>query len=158
MSNLTHINSEGQAQMVDVKAKTSTHRLAKASGRVFLSETAFKALINNHVKKGDVLSVAKTAGILGAKKTYELIPLCHNIPIDSIQISFTLDHNSNAVLIESEARTEAKTGIEMEALAAVTIAALTIYDMCKAIDKSIRISDIKLTYKSGGKSGVYEAS
>lgn len=155
MPELSHVDTQGKAKMVDVSLKNDTLRHAKAQGYVFLNETAFNAVRDNKIKKGDVLSVAKIAGIQAAKKTNELIPLCHNIFISHIDLSFELIENENAIVINSEVSSEAKTGVEMEAMTAVAVASLTVYDMCKALDRSIKISDIVLTYKTGGKSGTY---
>lgn len=155
--NLTHTDKTGKAKMVDVTGKDSTIRTAEASGIVKLSAEAFNAVKNNTSAKGDVLSTARIAGIQGAKKTSELIPLCHNILISSISVDFELTERTCSIKITSVAKTNSVTGIEMEALTAVSIAALTIYDMCKAIDKSILITDIKLITKTGGKSGDYHA-
>ncbi len=155
MKKLTHVNSEGKAEMVDVSLKDDSVRTASAAGKVYVSEEAFIKIKINEVEKGDVLAVAKFAGIQAAKKTSELIPLCHNIPISKVQVELKLNENDNSVEITSFAKTVAKTGIEMEALTAVSIAALTVYDMCKALDKSIKISEIRLQSKTGGKSGDY---
>lgn len=154
---LTHLDNKGKAKMVDVSAKEMNLRTSSASAEVILSKEAFKAVKNNSVIKGDVLSVARIAGIQAAKKTSELIPLCHNIFISSVTIEFELNERNKSIKIISEAKTNSVTGIEMEALTAVSIAALTIYDMCKAIDKSISIKDIHLLSKTGGKSGEYFA-
>ncbi len=145
---LTHVNPAGEANMVDVSAKTILHREAIASGAIFLQKETIELIKNNLVKKGDVLAVARIAAISGAKKTFDLIPLCHNIPINKIDVSF--DIKEDRILIRSRAVCEAKTGIEMEALTAVSIAALTIYDMCKAKDKNMKITDIKLEKKQKG--------
>lgn len=145
---LTHLNSAGKANMVDVSAKKIVHREAIASGAIFMQKETIELIKNNLVKKGDVLAVARIAAISGAKKTFDLIPLCHNIPIDKIDISF--DIKEDRILIRSRAVCDAKTGIEMEALTAVSIAALTIYDMCKAKDKTMKIADIKLEEKRKG--------
>lgn len=155
MNKLTHVNSEGKAEMVDVSLKDDSVRTASASGKVYVSKEVFDKIKNNEVEKGDVLSIAKFAGIQAAKKTSELIPLCHNIPISKVQVELKLNEKDSSVGITSFAKTVAKTGIEMEALTAVSIAALTVYDMCKAIDKSINISGIRLLSKTGGKSGDY---
>lgn len=155
MPELSHVDTQGKAKMVDVSSKNDTLRQAKAQGHVFLNETTFNAVRGNKIKKGDVLSVAKIAGIQAAKKTNELIPLCHNIFISHIDLSFELLENENAIVINSKVSSEAKTGVEMEAMTAVAVAALTVYDMCKALDRAINISDIVLTYKTGGKSGTY---
>ena len=155
MKKLTHVNSEGKAEMVDVSSKDDSVRTATASGKVYISEEIYIKIKNNEIEKGDVLALAKFAGIQAAKKTSELIPLCHNIPISKVQVELKLNERDSSVEITSFAKTVAKTGIEMEALTAVSIAALTVYDMCKAIDKSIKISGIRLLSKTGGKSGDY---
>jgi cyclic pyranopterin phosphate synthase len=155
MGELSHIDKSGKANMVDVSQKVETIRTAEAYAEVSLSAEAYLAVKNNSIAKGDVFSVAKIAGIQAAKKTSELIPLCHNIFISKIDISFDFVDEKHQIKIYSLAKTEAKTGIEMEALVAVSTAALTIYDMCKAIDKSITISNIMLIKKTGGKSGDY---
>lgn len=157
MKKLTHVNSEGKAEMVDISLKDDSVRTASASGKVYVSAEVFIKIKNNEVEKGDVLSIAKFAGIQAAKKTSELIPLCHNIPISKVQVELKLNEKDSSVEITSFAKTVAKTGIEMEALTAVSIASLTVYDMCKAHDKSIKISDIRLLSKTGGKSGDFKA-
>lgn len=155
MGEFTHIDENGKAVMVDVTEKLSTLRTAEAVSEVHLSDIVFTNIKNNLIEKGDVLAAARIAGIQAAKKTSELIPLCHNIFISKIDISFELIEEKKTIKIKSFAKTDAKTGIEMEALTAVSIAALTIYDMCKALDKSISITGIKLISKTGGKSGSY---
>ena len=155
MKKLSHINSKGKAEMVDVSEKEISTRTAEAYAEVKVSKEVFNAIKNNSVKKGDVLSIAKFAGIQAAKKTSELIPLCHNIFISKIDVELKLNSQKKTVEIKSFAKTTARTGIEMEALTAVSVAALTVYDMCKAIDKSMIISEIKLLSKTGGKSGSY---
>lgn len=155
MKNLSHINSKGKAVMVDVSEKEISTRTAEAYAEVKVSKEIFNAIKNNTVQKGDVLSIAKFAGIQAAKKTSEWIPLCHNIFISKIDVELKLNSKNKTVEIKSFAKTNAQTGIEMEALTAVSIAALTVYDMCKAIDKSMIISEIKLLSKTGGKSGNY---
>ena len=154
---ITHVDNKGKAMMVDVSNKEINLRTSSASAEVILSKDAFLAVKNNSVMKGDVLSVARIAGIQAAKRTSELIPLCHNIFISSVSIEFKLSEDNNSIRIISEAKTNSVTGIEMEALTAVSIASLTIYDMCKAIDKSIKIKNIHLLSKTGGKSGGYLA-
>jgi len=141
----SHVDQDGKADMVDISGKKIVHREAVAAGTIFLQKETVDLIKKNLVKKGDVLSVARIAAISGAKKTFDLIPLCHNIPINKIDVSFSVaeDH----IHIRSKAVCDAKTGIEMEALTAVSIAALTIYDMCKAVDKQMRISDIRLEAK-----------
>ena len=158
MKKLTHVNSHGKAEMVDVSSKDDSVRTASAAGKVNVSEEVFIKIKNNEVEKGDVLSIAKFAGIQAAKKTSELIPLCHNIPVSKVQVELKLNEKDSSVEITSFAKTVAKTGVEMEALTAVSIAALTVYDMCKALDKSINISDIRLLSKTGGKSGDFKAT
>ena len=152
----SHIDENGKAVMVDVGAKEETDRTAIAAGLVSMGLEAIEALKKQDLKKGDVLGVARVAGIQAAKKTSELIPLCHPLVIDFVSIDFTL-HDSH-VVIEAIAKTSGKTGVEMEAMTACSVAALTIYDMCKAIDKSITIEEIKLVEKTGGKSGDWKRS
>lgn len=155
MSKLTHTDSDGKIKMVDVSSKQSSFRTAQAKAIVYLGNEAFLSVKENRIKKGDVLAVAKIAGIQAAKKTSDLIPLCHNIFISYVDINFQLIDEQNCIEILSEVKTDSVTGVEMEAMVAVSIAALTIYDMCKGIDKSIKISDIELLSKTGGKSGEY---
>ena len=155
MAKLTHIDSDGNAVMVDVSGKDDTARTAVAAGRVEMQPETAALIAENGVKKGDVLSIAQLAGIMGAKRTPDLIPLCHPIALSSVEVSLSLDRDANAVTIEATCKTTGKTGVEMEALSAVTVAALTVYDMCKAVDRGMRITDIRLTHKSGGKSGTY---
>jgi len=147
----THVDSDGKVHMVDVDNKQGSHRVAIASGKVYVGETIAKLIEQNSVKKGDVLTVSQIAGIIAAKRTSEIIPLCHNIPISSIVVKTKLNLNENCVNIQATVKCEGKTGVEMEALCAVSTAALTIYDMCKALSKDITISDIKLMKKTGGK-------
>lgn len=158
MNDLTHVDKSGKAMMVDVSDKESSHRTAKAFARVILGEKVFQLVKNNNIEKGDVLTTAKIAGITGAKKCSELIPLCHNIFISKIDVELKLNENNYSVEIFSFAKTTSQTGIEMEALTAASIAALTIYDMCKGINKSITIENIHLLQKTGGKSGHYKYS
>jgi len=155
--NLTHTDENGKAKMVDVSGKEMNLRTASAFAEVVLSPHAYVAVKNNEVSKGDVLAVSRIAGIQAAKKTSELIPLCHNIFISSVTIDFEMKDDTNSIQIISTAKTNSVTGIEMEALTGVSVAALTIYDMCKAIDKSIKITDVHLLTKTGGKSGDYIA-
>jgi molybdenum cofactor biosynthesis protein MoaC len=155
MNELTHTDSSGKAKMVDVTSKSENERTASAKATVYLNSKVFELIKNNGIQKGDVLTVAKIAGIQGAKKTSELIPLCHNIFISNIDINFILNNDDYSIEIISTAKTVASTGIEMEALTAVSIAALTIYDMCKAVDKSITVGGIKLISKTGGKNGEF---
>lgn len=153
MKNFSHTDKSGKAKMVDVSSKEITVRTAEAFAEVQVSKKVFDKIKSNEIQKGDVLAVAKISGIQAAKKTSELIPLCHNIFISSIDVVLNLNEKKNIVEIKSFAKTTAQTGIEMEALTAVSISALTIYDMCKALDKSITIKEIKLLSKTGGKSG-----
>lgn len=148
---LTHINKNGEALMVDVGEKQITDRTARAFAKVKMQSETLEKLLSANLKKGDGLSAARIAGIMAAKKTWELIPLCHNIPIESVKIDFD-NNGNNELYITSTAKCSFKTGIEMEALTAVSVAALTIYDMCKAIDRSMLICEIKLLDKTGGKS------
>lgn len=154
---LTHTDEQGRAKMIDVTEKISTKRTASASAVVKLSKEVYNAVRNNLIAKGDVLSTARIAGIQAAKKTSDLIPLCHNIFISDIEIDFEPNEASYSIKVSSTAKTNSVTGIEMEALTAVSVAALTIYDMCKGMDKSIKITDIHLLSKSGGKSGEYNS-
>lgn len=147
---LTHFNDKGRARMVDVGDKNETKRVAIAKGYIEMAAETIETIKNGGIKKGDVLSVAQIGGIMGAKKTWDLIPMCHNILIDGADINFTIEDTK--VWVEAKVRTNGKTGIEMEALTAVSVACLTIYDMCKAIDKEMVIGDIKLIKKTGGKS------
>ncbi|XP_052105869.1 molybdenum cofactor biosynthesis protein 1-like isoform X1 [Mytilus californianus] len=154
---LTHVDSSGKAKMVDVGGKNETYRVAMATGTIILGKEAFDLLRDNKIKKGDVLSVANIAGIMGAKRTHDLIPLCHNIPLSKVSVDFMLEETTHSVIITSKVKTYGKTGVEIEAITAVSIAAVTIYDMCKAITKSMVINDIKLLHKSGGASGDYNS-
>ena len=156
MKKFTHIDKKGRPKMVDVTSKPSTEREAVARGSVYMKKKTFELITKGKVSKGDVLSVAKIAGIMAAKRTYEVIPLCHPLNITSVEIDFKLDDSKNRVDIESRVKTTGQTGVEMEALTSVSAAALTIYDMCKAVDKEITISDIMLMEKSGGKSGKFK--
>ncbi|MCK5380385.1 MAG: cyclic pyranopterin monophosphate synthase MoaC [Candidatus Latescibacteria bacterium] len=150
---LSHLNRDGSARMVDVTKKAETNRRARARGRItFSSDESWEALKQGQMKKGDVLTVAKLGGIGAAKSTGALIPLCHPLSLTGIELTFSLDDQEKTVLIESEVHCTGKTGVEMEALTAVAVAALTIYDMCKAVDKGMIISDIRLIEKAGGKS------
>lgn len=150
---LTHIGSMGEAQMVDVSHKESSKRIATASCKVILGKKVFELVLANQMAKGDVLGVAKIAGISGAKHTSSLIPLCHNITLSHVRLDLKLNPEDYSVGIEGEAASTGKTGVEMEAMTAVTIAGLTIYDMCKAASKHIHITDVRLERKTGGKSG-----
>jgi cyclic pyranopterin phosphate synthase len=154
--NFTHFNEQNKPTMVDVSSKDQTLRVAQAQAIVKLSKQAYNAIKEGRVKKGDVLAVASVAGIMGAKQTPHLIPMCHPLNIEQINIDFELNDENCTIRVVSTAKITAKTGIEMESLCACSIAALTIYDMCKSIDKSIEIIDIYLLKKSGGKSGEFE--
>jgi cyclic pyranopterin phosphate synthase len=154
MKKLTHINKEGRVAMVDTSGKAPTMRQAVASARVLMSPETVAAVREQRTPKGDPLETARLAGIMAAKRTSELIPLCHPLPLTHIDLSASLD--DSGVCLEATVSTEAQTGVEMEALTAVSIAALTIYDMCKAVDKAMTITDVRLERKTGGKSGVYE--
>ena len=156
MAGFTHFDKEGKARMVDVSDKAETERTATAKGSVLMQPATLALIKEGGVKKGDVLSVARLAGIMGAKKTPDLIPLCHPLALTSVQVDLTLDEARNAVNVTATCKLVGKTGVEMEALTAVSVAALTVYDMCKAVDKGMQIVDIRLTHKSGGKSGTYE--
>jgi len=153
----SHFNEQKRAKMVDVSKKEPTLRIAMAYGEVKLSEEAYVAVKEGRVKKGDVLAVAQVGGIMGAKQTPYLIPMCHPLNIEGVDINFEMDDENNTIKIFSEVKITHKTGVEMEALTAVSVAALTIYDMCKAIDRAIEIKQIKLLYKEGGKSGIFKA-
>jgi cyclic pyranopterin monophosphate synthase len=158
MSRLTHLDAEGKAAMVDVSDKAETERSATARGSVLMKPKTLALIAGGEMKKGDVLSVARLAGIMAAKRTAELIPLCHPLALTSIKVELAIDEARSAVDIEATCKLTGRTGVEMEALTAVSIAALTVYDMCKAVDRSMTIADIRLTAKSGGKSGSYEAA
>ena len=149
---LSHLDREGQAHMVDITDKSDSERIAEAAGRVVMQPQTFQLLRDGQMQKGDVLSVARIAGIMAAKQTAQLIPLCHTLLITGVDLEFLLDEGNSAVEIRATAKTTGKTGVEMEALTAVSLAALTIYDMCKAVDRGMRIQDIRLLTKSGGKS------
>jgi cyclic pyranopterin phosphate synthase len=150
---LSHVDVTGKATMVNVSMKSDTRRVAVASGRVHLGAHVFSLVTANSISKGDVLTVAKIAGIMGAKQTGDLIPLCHNLLLSGVDLSLSLNEGLHAVDIEAKVMTVGPTGVEMEALTAVSIASLTVYDMCKAVSKDIKISDIQLESKTGGKSG-----
>lgn len=153
---LTHINEEGRARMVDVSEKIDTTREAIAVGTITMKKETLDRIKAGSISKGDVLSVAQVGGIMGAKSTPHIIPMCHPIMISGCDISFKIDSESNKIQITAVTKTFGKTGVEMEALSAVSVAALTIYDMCKAIDREMVISNIMLLKKSGGKSGIFE--
>lgn len=156
-STFTHFDKEGKAVMVDVSDKKETTRTATAKGRVLVQPETMKLIQEGGFKKGDVLSVARLAGIMGAKRTPELIPLCHPLMLTSVKVDFELHPDENAIDVIGTCKLTGQTGVEMEALTAVSVASLTIYDMCKAVDKGIQITDVRLIKKTGGKSGTYEA-
>jgi len=155
LSELTHVDEMGRARMVDVGAKAETDRVATARCEISMEPATLKLIQSGGVAKGDVIGVARVAGIMAAKRTGDLIPLCHPLPITSVQVDFQFDLQASRVLIEAVVSTVGKTGVEMEALTACTIAALTIYDMAKAADKSMVIGQVRLVKKTGGKSGIY---
>jgi cyclic pyranopterin phosphate synthase len=155
---LTHFDDQGRAHMVDVSAKPVTDRIAVARGQVVMQPETLALIAAGGAKKGDVLGVARLAGIMAAKKTADLIPLCHPLPITKVALDLTVDAALPGVVIEATVRTAGQTGVEMEALTAVSVAALTVYDMVKAMDRGMRIEGITLILKDGGKSGRYEAS
>jgi cyclic pyranopterin monophosphate synthase len=155
MSELTHFDEHGRARMVDVGAKDETHRVAVASGEVRMQPETVQLIEEGRAGKGDVLAVAEIAGIMAAKKTAELVPLCHPLPLTSVKLTLNTDRKSNRVLIEATVETRGKTGVEMEALTAVSVAALTVYDMVKAVDRGMVIGEVRLEHKSGGRSGTW---
>ena len=155
MGGFTHFDAAGNAAMVDVSGKEVTARTATAKARVVMEAATLAMIQQGSAKKGDVLGVARLAGIMGAKRTADLIPLCHPLPISSVKVDLEVDPAANAVEITATVRTTGQTGVEMEALTAASIAALTVYDMCKAVDRSMRIEGLRVTYKDGGKSGAF---
>ena len=158
MSGFTHLDDDGNAVMVDVSAKPETQRMATARGSVIMAPETMALIVSGQVKKGDVLSVAQLAGIMGAKRTPDLVPLCHPLNLTSVKVDLICDPDRHAVDITACCKLTGQTGVEMEALTAVSVAALTVYDMCKSVDREMRISDIRLVQKSGGKSGSFEGS
>lgn len=156
MANFTHFNQDGEAIMVDVSQKDITMRIAIAEGSIKVNQEVFRSIKERTNKKGDVLAVARIAGIMAAKKTSDMIPLCHPLFITKVTIDFELDEENYMIKAIATTKVNGKTGVEMEALHAVSVTLLTIYDMCKAIDKSMEIADIRLLHKEGGKSGVYD--
>jgi len=152
---LTHFDSKGNAVMVDVSEKTATTRIAVAKGTVLMQSATLKLIKKGQVKKGNVLAVAQLAGIMAAKHTPEIIPLCHPLALTSVKVDLETDAKKNAVHITATCKLNGQTGVEMEALAAVSAAALTVYDMCKAVDRGMRITDIRVVSKTGGKSGTF---
>ena len=157
MIKLTHLDAKGQARMVDVSAKDVTSRSATAKGRVAMTKATLDHVLSGEAKKGDVLGAARIAGIMAAKKTHELIPLCHPLLLSSVTVDFAPDPTSSAIEVTATVTLDGKTGVEMEALTAVSVACLTIYDMVKSADRAMRIENIRLTAKSGGKSGSFKA-
>jgi cyclic pyranopterin phosphate synthase len=153
MSDLTHFNQHGDAHMVDVGDKQVTHRVAVAEGRISMQPDTLAMIVQGDHRKGDVLGIARIAGIMASKRTSDLIPLCHPIGLTHVEVNFEIDEASNSVSCQARTETRSQTGVEMEALTAVQVALLTIYDMCKAIDRGMEIDGIRLLAKSGGKSG-----
>ena len=157
MSDLTHFDERGNARMVDVGVKDVTERVATAKASIVMQPATLALIRDKKAAKGDVLAVAQLAGIMAAKKTSDLIPLCHPLALSSVQVTLSLDEQRNAVDIEATCKLKGKTGVEMEALTAASVAALTVYDMCKAVDRGMVIEQVKLLHKSGGKSGTFNA-
>lgn len=156
MSQLTHIGPDGRARMVDISQKSVTERVALARGRVQISKAGLNALKAGGIKKGDPIAISELAGIIGAKKTADLIPLCHPLPLTGVNVQIEIDETASSLIVSARVKTTGKTGVEMEALTAVSVSCLTMYDMLKAIDKSMVISDIELIEKSGGRSEEYK--
>ena len=157
MNKLTHLDATGNAHMVDVSDKHVTSRSATAKAQVLMLPETLALILGGTAKKGDVLATARIAGIMAAKKTHELIPLCHPLLITKISVDFVVDEKTSSIEVSATVRVEGKTGVEMEALTACSIASLTLYDMCKAVDRGMKITDLRLTEKSGGKSGSFTA-
>ena len=155
MAQFTHLDDQGRARMVDVGEKSASRRTAVAEGRVYMQRETFERIMGQTIYKGNVLETARIAGIMAGKKTPDLIPLCHPLEIQQISVDFIPEDESHSIRIQATARVFAQTGVEMEAMTAVSVAALTIYDMCKAIDREMTLSEIRLMKKSGGKSGTY---
>lgn len=155
MAEWTHMDAQGRARIVDVGPKEPTARQAVAHGFVYMQAATLQAIVAQQVAKGDVLQVARIAGIMAAKQTSSLIPMCHPLEITSVEVDLAPDPEASRVRIEARVRNIGRTGVEMEALTAVTVAGLTVYDMCKSLDRGMRLADVELLYKSGGKSGVY---
>jgi cyclic pyranopterin phosphate synthase len=155
---LTHLDEKGRAKMVDVGGKDETAREAIAEAVVKMSPATLKLVVDGQIKKGDVFGAARLAGIAAAKKTPDLIPLCHPLPLDAVDVDFDVDEKQSSIRVTATARVTARTGVEMEALTAAAVAALTIYDMCKAAEKGIEITDLRLLKKTGGKSGTWEVA
>ena len=158
MAEFSHIDAEGKAVMVDVSGKEVTERTATARGSVSMASETLRRIVAGSVAKGDVLTVARLAGIMAAKRTADLIPLCHPLALTAIDVDLRCDEERSLVEIEATCRLAGRTGVEMEALTAVSVAALTVYDMCKAVDRAMRIGDIRLVHKAGGRSGTFEAA
>ena len=156
-STLTHFDAQGQAHMVDVASKDATHRVARATGRIRMQPATFELVRSGGAKKGDVIGVARIAAIQGAKRTADLVPLCHPLPITRVAVDFDVDEAASAVHCTATVECDGKTGVEMEALTAVQIGLLTVYDMCKAVDRGMVIGNVRLLEKHGGKSGSYVA-
>ena len=157
MSDFTHFDAKGAAHMVDVTDKEVTHRVAVAKGRVLMAPETLTKIQEGGFKKGDVLGVARLAGVMGAKKTADLIPLCHPLALSKVSIELEPSRDGAGIDIEATVKVTGQTGVEMEALTAVSVAALTIYDMCKAVDRGMKIDAVRLTHKEGGRSGVFDA-
>ena len=157
MNRLTHLDATGNAHMVDVSDKHVTSRSATAKAQVLMLPETLALILDGTAKKGDVLATARIAGIMAAKKTHELIPLCHPLLITKVSVDFVADEKTSSIEVSATVRVEGKTGVEMEALTACSVAALTLYDMCKAVDRGMKITDLRLTEKSGGKSGTFTA-
>jgi cyclic pyranopterin phosphate synthase len=156
-SALTHFDAQGQAHMVDVASKATTHRIAVAQGRIIMHPATLAIILQGTAKKGDVLGIARIAGIMAAKKTSDLIPLCHPLALTRVAVEFNADEEASCIICSAAVETVGQTGVEMEALTAVQLALLTIYDMCKAVDRGMTITDVKLLEKHGGKSGTFIA-
>ena len=155
---LTHFDTDGHAHMVDVSAKEATTRTAVAEARIVMAPATFEMILGGSASKGDVLGVARLAGIMAAKKTHDLIPLCHPLAISKVSVAFEPDADGASIRVEASVRTTGQTGVEMEALVAASVAALTIYDMVKAVDRAMTITSTRLLFKDGGKSGRFEAA
>lgn len=155
---LTHLNAAGEAHMVDVSAKAETTRIARAGARVLMQKETLALIVSGQAKKGDVLATARIAGIMAAKRTHELIPLCHPLALSQVTVELTPNAAENAIDIVATCKLTGKTGVEMEALTAASVAALTVYDMAKAVDRGMQITDVRLLHKSGGKSGSFDAA
>jgi len=154
---LTHLNAAGEAHMVDVSAKAETERVARAGARILMQKATLDLILSGQAAKGDVLATARIAGIMAAKKTSDLIPLCHPLALSQVTVELTPDTKANAIDIVATCKLKGRTGVEMEALTAASVAALTVYDMAKAVDRGMQITDVKLLHKSGGKSGDFNA-